>query len=135
MSVKFKVLSVDANNHSMIVRYFSDLVTEDNLATELNLDGEIVRDPNGSPVRCRTDYNIEITEYPSPSKERLIEIISSYAPKSFFDKYVQVANTQVDTSLSAGISMINEVNLVVDKPKTAIDIDQLLQQLSSNTST
>jgi len=119
----------------MVVRYFSDLVTEDSLATEFNLDGEIVRDSNGSPVRCRTDYNIEITEYPSPSKERLIEIISSYAPKSFFDKYVQVANTQVDTSLSAGISMINEVNLVVDKPKTVIDIDQLINELSSNTST
>lgn len=135
MSVKFKILSVDANNHSMVVRYFSDLVTEDNLATEFNLDGEIVRDSNGSPVRCRTDYNIEIAEYPSPSKDRLIEIISTYAPKSFFDKYVHVANTEVDTSLSAGVSMINEVNLIVDKPKTVIDIDALLNQLSSNTST
>ena len=136
MSIKFKILSVDSNSHSMVVRYFSDLVSEDNLASEFDLNGNILKDQNGSPVRCRTDYNISIRDFPSPSEERLIEIASEYAPKDFFNTFEKVNDPGIDTSLSAAVNMINTVyNVIEKKPEPSVNIEQMLNQLVANNQT
>jgi len=73
MNFKFKILSFDLSQHSIVVRYYTDFLTEDNLATSFNLDGSIERNKDGSPIRCQTDYNLNIWKTnPPPTEEEII---------------------------------------------------------------
>lgn len=135
MEIKFKVLSVNTEEHTITVRYFSDLVSEDSLATEFDLYNQIIRDKNGYPTRCRTDINIAIREYPCPSEEKLKKILSAYAPVDFFKSVENKLNPAIDTSMSSAFDMINKVykveqpqeeNLITDE-----EIDKLLNELTN----
>lgn len=140
MAIKFKIISVDSNNHSVVVRYFSDAISEDELASEFDVDGNIVRDETGSPSRCRTDYNIEIREFPSPSESKLKEILSKYAPSEFFNILEKVKDPSVDTSMSSAMLMKNVVyetipanNNVMTDDKINELINSIVNSPSSNT--
>ena len=82
INIKYRVLYVDENNHSMTVRYYTDKVTEDDLALIRDDANRIVRGGDGKPVRCMTDYNISVFETPSPSEERILDLIMLNAPRS-----------------------------------------------------
>lgn len=67
----------------MVVRYFTDLVSEDSLANHFEADGSIARAEGGWPVRCRTD--VSITVYGEPSPEVVERVIASNAPVLFLE--------------------------------------------------
>lgn len=99
MKINYRILKVDEQEHSIIIRYYTDIITEDKLATSWNENG-IIRTSEGYPLRCRTDYNFNIWETPSPSEERIIEIIMNGAPVNWLHLQEQIANNEIDTSLS-----------------------------------
>lgn len=101
MKINYRILKVDEQEHSILVRYYTDIVTEEHLVSNVYSDGHIDRTPEGYPVSCRTDYYFNIWETPSPSKERIIEIIENGAPKDWLYLQEQILNANVDTSLSA----------------------------------
>lgn len=107
VNIKYRVLEVDTNQHSMVVRYYTDTITEDDLAQIKDDANRIVRGPDGKPVRCITDYNISIYETPSPSEERLLQIIKQNAPAEYFKIREDILNPEVDTSLSSAAALIN----------------------------
>lgn len=100
MKINYRILKVDELEHSIIVRYYTDIVTEAYLATPRYENDSFDVTPEGYPVSCRTDYNFNIWETPSPSEERIVEIIMNGAPKEWLHLHEQILSSNVDTSLS-----------------------------------
>jgi len=88
--IKYKIVEVDQVQHSIVVRYYSDEISEEILATDV-LDG-VIR-------RCRTDYNIDLP-VPVPAGEELAAFIESRAPIDWLFKLAQleVTDTSADTT-------------------------------------
>jgi hypothetical protein len=145
MEVKYKIIDVDLTQHSMIVRYYTDLLTEDSLATSLNSDGSIARRDDGSPQRCQTDYNINIWKTtPTPTEEDIKNIAQNAAPFDWFKLKHDVLDPQIDTSLTAVSSILN-TEFVAIRPVytnnpapteqlTEQQIENMINSLSANTS-
>jgi hypothetical protein len=119
MEVKYRIILVDPSEHSIVVRYFTDKVTEEMLATEFDANNKPVLTEEGFPTRCRTDYHINIFQVPSPSEEEIVKIIDYNAPYDWLNMQEQIKDPEVDTSLSNVTSMINTVGTAV-KPSTII---------------
>jgi len=83
MEIKYRILSVDKNEHSLIIRYYTDILTEEILTSYFGDDGKPVIDDSGKPVRCRTDYNLSLwkTVY---TEEELHDYIKQCAPAAWF---------------------------------------------------
>jgi hypothetical protein len=100
MSIKMKIVEVHQDQHSVVVRYYSDRVTEDMLAERI--DGKIARRADGSPVRCSTDRNLNIWQVPAPTGQAMIDyIIRNYpAPRQWLELVEKIADPVADTTLS-----------------------------------
>lgn len=146
MDFKFKILDIDLSQHSIVVRYYTDKITEDNLATSFNSDGSIMRKDDGSPVRCQTDYNLNIWKTnPPPTEEEIIKYINDCFPYEWFKLKYDVLDENVDTSLSSIKNIMNkEFKSQVDKtqqqdvkeskPLSDDEIEQLLEELTKTNS-
>lgn len=84
IKLNYRIMEVDESNYSFVVRYWTDLVTEDMLATVLDENGNIVRDANGHPVRCQTDFNMNLYYNTHPTEEEVIKIIEDNANAIWF---------------------------------------------------
>ena len=74
--IKFRIISHDPEQHSIIVRYYSEALTEEVLAVERTAKGKV--------ARCRTDTNINLP-YPLPSDAALIDQLKACAPIEWFE--------------------------------------------------
>jgi hypothetical protein len=72
MNLHYRILSVDENECAIIVRYFTDVLTEQ----ELRTDPADTTDP---PVRCRTDTNLNLWR-PEMSEDEVEDLILNSAP-------------------------------------------------------
>ena len=117
MKVKYRIIEVDSSQHSIVVRYYTDILSQDDLATSFDTNNTIMRRPDGTPQRCQTDYNINIWKIdPSPTIEDIHEIAKSAAPYDWFKLKHAVMNPNVDTTLNVVNSIINQEFTAV-KPK------------------
>lgn len=82
--IKYRIVEINKNDHCIVVRYYTDLFTEDYLANFFNEDGSIQRTQAGYPVRCRTDFSLSIAHIPKPTKEQILEIVNTAAPRQMF---------------------------------------------------
>ena len=121
MEVKYRIIDVDPNQHSIVVRYYTNVLSEDSLATSFNTDGSISRGLDGSPLRCQTDYNINIwkTETP-PTVDDIKKIANDSAPYDWFKLKHDILDPNVDTSLSAVSSLLNQ-EFVAQKPVSVVE--------------
>ena len=121
MEVKYRIIDVDPNQHSIVVRYYTNVLSEDSLATSFNTDGSIARGPDGSPLRCQTDYNINIwkTETP-PTVDDIKKIANDSAPYDWFKLKHDILDPNVDTSLSVVSSLLNQ-EFVAEKPVSVVE--------------
>lgn len=121
MEVKYRIIDVDPNQHSIVVRYYTNVLSEDSLATSFNTDGSIARGLDGSPLRCQTDYNINIwkTETP-PTVDDIKKIANDSAPYDWFKLKHDILDPNVDTSLSVVSSLLNQ-EFVAEKPISIIE--------------
>jgi hypothetical protein len=128
MQINYRVLSVDETESSMIVRYWTDELSE----KELSVDPE---ESSDTPAQCRTDYNISISDH-SMSEEALHEFIISCAPVDWFNLKHKIKDPSVDTSLSVakalvGVDRSGAFNQNVAKrpaPRVHEDITALLSE-------
>lgn len=74
--IKYKITEVNPTAHSIVVRYFTEVITEKSLATQVGAEGEILRG-------C-TDYSIDMP-VPMPNAEELQRIILAAAPKKWLE--------------------------------------------------
>ena len=129
MEVKYRIIDVDPNQHSIIVRYYTNVLTEDSLAISFNTDGSIARRADGSPQRCQTDYHINIWKTDTaPTAEEIQKIANDAAPYDWFKLKHDILDPNIDTSLSNASSLVGKEFAAV---KPVILIESLI---SSNTS-
>jgi hypothetical protein len=71
MNLRYRVIGMNQNEFSIVVRYYTDVLTEH----DLRVDPEDATDP---PVHCRTDTNITLYD-PAMSEQELHLLIMSNA--------------------------------------------------------
>lgn len=123
MLVKFRILNKELDQHSVVVRYYTDTITEDDLATSFILDSQgnsiIDRNPDGSPKRCQTDYNINIWNIEatqiSANSEVIINHIKNCAPFDWFELKQAVKDPNTNTDMPLIDSLVG-VEFTAEKP-------------------
>ena len=106
VNIKWKILEKNENEQAIIVRYWTDMVSQEDLrnASE-NL-------PDGTPVRCVTDYNINIWHH-LESEEEVQKHIEQCAPVAYFALKHKVKDPNRDSSLSIIDKMMNKTNEIL----------------------
>lgn len=143
MEVKYRIINVDPSQHSITVRYYTNLLSEDSLATSFNSDGSIARDNDGYPLRCQTDYHINIWKTnPAPTIDEIKTIAGGSAPYDWFKLKHDILDPNIDTSLSVINNILNQ-EFTVQKSDYLLesqnnlsdnDVENLINSLISNTS-
>ena len=129
MNLKYRILEAYPDTHTIIVRYYTDIATEEVLASipEKRADG--------SPIRCRSDVSISVP-IPEPSTEELERLILNNAPTKGLRDVELILDKNVDTSMSNTISLIGitkEHSVFVNRIPTDDEIDNAILALSANT--
>jgi hypothetical protein len=96
--IKYKIVEVNAIEHSIVVRYYTDKITEESLATDI-LDG-VIR-------RCRTDYSIDIP-IPAPSGVDLHNFIINRAPTEWLENKEKLLDPITASSLLHCIELVDK---------------------------
>jgi hypothetical protein len=120
MNLKYKIIETDTAQHSIVVRYYTDVVTETILATDI-LDG-IIR-------RCRTDFSIDLP-VPAPTGTALHDLIVARAPTAWLKTQEDVVNPNVDTSLSAVTPLVGVETGFVEPTPAAPNPTIVLNQIT-----
>lgn len=132
--IKYKILSVDDAERSVRVRFFTDTVTEEKMA-QPNSDGVVERGSDGSPLRCRTDYTVNIWKVPTPSSSEVHDEIMRNAPAGWLELMEAVADEGTVTALMPTLSDSLNETLDWNPPKPPMPVlsrRQLLLGLSSD---
>jgi len=108
MDIHYKIVEVNPNEHSIVVRYYTDTLTEEKLSVDPEIKHKL---DDGSPLRCRTDYFINLP-VPAPTGEALQTFIMERAPAQWFDIHDKINDPNVDTSLSALSELIGIKNTI-----------------------
>jgi hypothetical protein len=146
MNIHYRVVEVWPENHSIVVRYWTDNVTEDYLKADDN------RKPDGSPWRCRSDVSLTFP-IPAPTGEELDKWIKKNAPVVFLETQEKVLDPYTDTTLShisegfGGSTSKEELKTIAEselkvaaeaikgtteKPLTDEEIEKLISNIKSN---
>lgn len=107
----YRVIEIDKNNHSFVVRYWTDKIGEDYLATVMDENNNIVRNDDGYPVRCMTDINITLYDKPNPSKSDIEELIVSNANLQWLNLREQLSSSNTNYDMSNVSSILNQTKL------------------------
>ena len=101
MNVHYKIVEVWPQDHLIVVRYWTDIISEEFLASSTE------KNENGSFVRCRTDVALSVP-VPAPSNEELEKFILNNIPYNFLKTLENVLDPNVDTSMQSIFSMKNK---------------------------
>ena len=107
MKINYRILNVEEAQHSMVVRYWTDKVTEEMLAVDFEPNGKVRLTRNGYPVRCITDYNLTFFENISPTEEEVEHYIMKNAPSAWLKLKEEVLDPNVKTNLQVVKDLIN----------------------------
>lgn len=136
MEIKFKIIELHPDQHSMVVRYWTNLISQDELATSVSYDSNgnkvIDRREDGSPARCQTDVNINIWQVPAPESNVIIQIANNAAPYDWFALKHAVADPTIDTGLS-NVAAVMNTEYIAQRP--VIQVPAAEQQQQQNTET
>jgi hypothetical protein len=125
MNIHYRIVRVDSGSHGIVVRYFTDKVTEMDLANSFNEDDTVKLNADGYPVSTRTDVLMSIYDTPAPSNEELEKRIMLNAPVDWLKLQEDIIDPNVDTKLAAARNLtgeskafttedLNELRIVVD---------------------
>lgn len=99
MNIYLKILKHIPEEHSIIFRYYTDVINEEFLAITDGM-GNIPRREDGSPERCRTDNNINIFDTAIISEDDVRSYISKACPPpiTWFELQEKIQNKQLEDS-------------------------------------
>lgn len=127
MQINYRILSADESECSIVVRYWTDLLSEKDLSID-------PKEPNDVPLRCRTDYNLNIWDA-SLSEDQIHDFILSNAPIAWFELKHTAKTAPVPALKSlVGVSRSTPVKAKKEVPappvpwsdKNEVDITHLL---------
>jgi galactose-1-phosphate uridylyltransferase len=110
MKINYRIISVDEMQHSMVVRYWTDIVTEEMLAAEFEQNGKIRTTRYGYPIKCASDYNLMFYDKPMPTKEELEHFIIHSAPTTWLKHKEDVLDPSIKKDLSVVKEMLGKNN-------------------------
>ena len=108
MNIHYRIVKVDPAAHGIVVRYFTDKVTEMDLANSLNSDGSVILNADGYPLSTRTDVMMSIYDTPAPSNEELEKRIMLNAPIDWLKLQEDIKDPGIDTKLSEARNLTGE---------------------------
>lgn len=118
MNLKYKIVKLDLIQHSMVVRYYTDRITESMLCNARDtLTGDI--------LQCVTDYNYNLP-IPAPEGQALVDFIEQRAPVEWLSTREAVLDPYVDTSMDSLQVLVGKENL--KETVTTRDIRTPLEQ-------
>ena len=105
MNINYKIIEVYEDNRVMVVRYFTDVVTEQDLDVDPNTTG------NGTPKRCKSDVSLSIP-LPEPTEEEFNAEIKKAQDKSEGKDKAEVAKASVQAVKNEEVEVIDadEIN-------------------------
>lgn len=115
MHIKYKIVEVYPNDHTIVARFYTDEMPETQLMSAPGLKDD------GTPIRCRTDVSITLP-VPEPSEEELKKLIMLNCPLGFFELQEKIKDPTIDTSMTLSKSLLN-----TEKTTTAEEILDLLK--------
>lgn len=131
MNIKYKIVEIHEDNRVMVVRYFTDIITEQDLDIDPNPTG------NGSPMRCKSDIALSIP-LPEPTEEELHKILMLNAPIDTL-KVFETLKTQPNTSVLSVVTNMKDIEFTKTEEEiiainstnqlTDTEIDALVKQL------
>ena len=110
MNINYKIVEVWPNDHLIVARFWTDVLSEEFLASDSN------RKEDGTPVRCRSDVSITLP-VPAPTGNDLQKLILMNAPIAWLKTLEDVQDPNVNTDMSA---IENLVGLISTKSATEI---------------
>ena len=125
MNIHYRIIKVDPAAHGIVVRYFTDKVTEMDLANSLNPDGSVILNADGYPLSTRMDVMMNIYDTPAPSNEELEKRIMLNAPVAWLKLQEDIKDPDVDTKLSEARNLTGE-----SKSISIDDLDTLRKDVS-----
>ncbi len=139
MIIHSKILRTDPANHGLYVRYWTDKITEDILATSFDFPGDgsrsIRRGTDGTPEGTRTDTYLTLYKEDASEKE-LSDLIKHNAPTAWLELQEKIANEAVDTSMKkieAKVGVVDSFDpaeqTTRDQDVTQAEIDKILDEL------
>ena len=100
MNIHYRIVKVDPAAHGIVIRFFTDKVTEMDLANSLNPDGSVILNADGYPISTRTDVMMSIFDTPTPSQEELEKRIMMSAPVEWLKLQEDIKDPDVNTKMS-----------------------------------
>lgn len=137
MNLHYKIVEVWPSDHLIVVRYWTDVLSEEFLASDSN------RKEDGTPVRCRSDVSLTLP-IPAPTGNDLEKLILTNAPIAWLQTLENVHNPNIDTSLNelqdlvgvTKVKSLKEVGEIVGSQTTSVlsddDITALIEKLKEN---
>jgi hypothetical protein len=134
MNIHYKIVEVWPDDHLIVARYWTDIITEEFLAST----PEKLED--GSPARCRSDVALSIP-IPAPNESELKEFLLVNAPSYFLKTLEDVQNPEVDTTMSSILDLkgkkytgelIPKINETNQKELTEEEIQKLIESVMSS---
>ena len=120
MNIHYRIVKVDPAAHGIVIRYFTDKVTEMDLANSYNEDGSIKLNADGYPLSTRTDIMMSIYETPTPTQEEIEKRIMLSAPVEWLKLQEDIKDPDVDTKMSDVRNIIGD-----SKSFTTEELDHL----------
>ena len=124
----YKIIEANEDDQSITVRYWTDFLSEEELAADNN------RNPDGTPVRCRTDYNFNIWDNTKTTEEIEKMIVSSFPREWFLLKYA-VKTPNIDhttTGRMRGVASLLNKTHERESQKLEINNEPILSQDNIN---
>ncbi len=118
--MKYKIIEINSDDHSIVVRFYTSKVTEADLAVQV--------DDKGNILRCRTDFSIELP-VPPPTGDALEKFILRRAPRDWLKIREDVTDPMVDTSLAYLLPMlgVEQTGSIANDPLTVEFVVEMLQ--------
>lgn len=108
MNIHYRIVRVDPEAHGVVIRYWTDVVTEMDLAGPLNPDGTPQLNSDGYPLACRTDVLMSLYDTPTPSIEEVEKRIMMNAPTDWLKLQEDIKNPDINTKMTELRNMVGE---------------------------
>jgi hypothetical protein len=108
MQFKYKIIERHLDQHSVVIRYYTDNLSESHLCINYDSEGEPILNDDGTFQRCKYDLNIQLWEVPPITGEDLHARIVACAPVAQMELEEKVLNPEIDTSLTEIIPLIGQ---------------------------
>jgi hypothetical protein len=128
MNIHYRVVKVDPSAHGLVIRYYTDKVTEMDLANSFNEDGSVKMNADGYPISTRTDVFMSIYDIPAPDQQEIDRRIKLNAPVDWLKLQEDIKDPNVNTKMTELRNLTGE-----EQTFTTQDIDNLKVSLVPNT--